>query len=79
PRGRGAGTPRAPGGPPLTLPAPPPGAVDRLVGSTNGAGLTPPGVPAHGGLTAAQVRGTNGLSPAPAAGWPNPAGWPNTG
>ncbi|WP_340379929.1 histidinol-phosphate transaminase [Streptomyces sp. SS7] len=41
---------------------------------------TPPGVPARGGLTAAQVRGTNGLAPAPATGWPNvqPAqSWPN--
>ncbi|MGP3736073.1 pyridoxal phosphate-dependent aminotransferase [Streptomyces sp. GDS52] len=34
------------------------------------AGPTPPGVPARGGLTAAQVRGTDGLSPAPMAGWP---------
>ncbi|MFF3892289.1 pyridoxal phosphate-dependent aminotransferase [Streptomyces sp. NPDC001812] len=33
------------------------------------AGPTPPGVPARGGLTAAQVRGTDGLSPAPMAGW----------
>ncbi|MEV7283785.1 histidinol-phosphate transaminase [Streptomyces sp. NPDC093252] len=40
-------------------------------------GPTPPGVPAHGGLTAAQVRGTNGMPPA--TGWPNPAGWPNAG
>ncbi|WP_133909725.1 pyridoxal phosphate-dependent aminotransferase [Streptomyces sp. NBC_00582] len=44
------------------------------------AAQTPPGVPARGGLTAAQVRGTNGLAPAPATGWPNtqPAqSWPN--
>ncbi|MFI1416620.1 pyridoxal phosphate-dependent aminotransferase [Streptomyces sp. NPDC020731] len=41
-------------------------------------GLTPPGVPARGGLTAAQVRGTDGLSTAPATGWPGPqAAWPN--
>jgi histidinol-phosphate/aromatic aminotransferase/cobyric acid decarboxylase-like protein len=40
------------------------------------AGPTPPGVPAQGGLTAAQVRGTNGLTPAPATGWPNSLGWP---
>ncbi|MEH0469967.1 histidinol-phosphate transaminase [Streptomyces sp. B21-097] len=40
-------------------------------------GPTPPGVPARGGLTAAQVRGTNGLSPAPATGWPNAQSWPN--
>jgi len=40
---------------------------------------TPPGVPARGGLTAAQVRGTTGpgLSPAPATGWPNAQSWPN--
>ncbi|MFF4584150.1 pyridoxal phosphate-dependent aminotransferase [Streptomyces sp. NPDC001388] len=38
---------------------------------------TPPGVPARGGLTAAQVRGTNGLSPAAATGWPNAQSWPN--
>ncbi|MFH8799766.1 pyridoxal phosphate-dependent aminotransferase [Streptomyces sp. NPDC017936] len=41
------------------------------------AGPTPPGVPARGGLTAAQVRGTNGLSPAAATGWPNAQSWPN--
>lgn len=44
-------------------------------------GPTPPGVPARGGLTAAQVRGTtgmpNGLSTAPATGWPNAQSWPN--
>ncbi|KKD06968.1 pyridoxal phosphate-dependent aminotransferase [Streptomyces sp. WM6386] len=40
-------------------------------------GPTPPGVPARGGLTAAQVRGTNGLAPAPATGWPNSGSWPN--
>ncbi|MFF9058079.1 pyridoxal phosphate-dependent aminotransferase [Streptomyces sp. NPDC014882] len=40
-------------------------------------GPTPPGVPARGGLTAAQVRGTNGLSPAAATGWPNAQSWPN--
>ncbi|KUM81099.1 pyridoxal phosphate-dependent aminotransferase [Streptomyces curacoi] len=44
-------------------------------------GLTPPGVPARGGLTAAQVRGTTGpapgLTPAPATGWPNSQSWPN--
>ncbi|MFC8091047.1 pyridoxal phosphate-dependent aminotransferase [Streptomyces sp. NPDC057301] len=40
---------------------------------------TPPGVPARGGLTAAQVRGTTGpgLTPAPATGWPNSQSWPN--
>ncbi|MFF3464797.1 pyridoxal phosphate-dependent aminotransferase [Streptomyces sp. NPDC002619] len=53
-------------------------------------GLTPPGVPARGGLTAAQVRGmtapappaptpvpAQGLAPAPATGWPNAQSWPN--
>lgn len=42
-------------------------------------GPTPPGVPARGGLTAAQVRGTTGpgLTPAPATGWPNSQSWPN--
>ncbi|OLZ69479.1 aminotransferase [Streptomyces sp. IMTB 2501] len=47
---------------------------------------TPPGVPARGGMTAAQVRGmtapatpvpATGLSPAPATGWPNAQSWPN--
>ncbi|MCZ9346798.1 histidinol-phosphate aminotransferase family protein, partial [Streptomyces sp. TRM76130] len=42
-------------------------------------GPSPPGVPAHGGLTAAQVRGTDGLAPAPATGWPNAAGMGRTG
>ncbi|MEU3782493.1 histidinol-phosphate transaminase [Streptomyces sp900129855] len=40
-------------------------------------GPTPTGVPARGGLTAAQVRGTNGLTPAAATGWPNAQSWPN--
>ncbi|MEV5876058.1 histidinol-phosphate transaminase [Streptomyces sp. NPDC052101] len=44
---------------------------------------TPPGVPARGGLTAAQVRGMTapapptGLTPAPATGWPNAQSWPS--
>ncbi|MBV7700196.1 histidinol-phosphate transaminase [Streptomyces sp. TRM70350] len=46
---------------------------------------TPPGVPARGGLTAAQVRGTTGtgspsapgLTPAAATGWPGATSWPN--
>ncbi|WP_020116152.1 histidinol-phosphate transaminase [Streptomyces canus] len=46
---------------------------------------TPPGVPARGGLTAAQVRGMTApapgapqeLSQAPATGWPNAQSWPN--
>ncbi|MBZ6256303.1 histidinol-phosphate aminotransferase family protein [Streptomyces olivaceus] len=40
-------------------------------------GPTPPGVPARGGLTAAQVRGTNGLESVQAAGRPGPQSWPN--
>ncbi len=40
---------------------------------------TPPGVPARGGLTAAQVRGTDGLGPVPARGWPDAAGMVRTG
>ncbi|CAM5713320.1 pyridoxal phosphate-dependent aminotransferase [Streptomyces fumanus] len=70
-------------------------AVDRLVSETNGGGVaglaaasgvdagmplpTPPGVPARGGLTAAQVRGTDGLTAAPATGWPGAAGAVRTG
>ncbi|MFL9653454.1 pyridoxal phosphate-dependent aminotransferase [Streptomyces sp. PB17] len=42
-------------------------------------GPTPPGVPARGGLTAAQVRGTNGLESVPATGWPNAAGMGQAG
>ncbi|MFF8091882.1 pyridoxal phosphate-dependent aminotransferase [Streptomyces sp. NPDC016675] len=38
---------------------------------------TPPGVPARGGLTAAQVRGTNGLESVPATGWPAQQNWPS--
>ncbi|NEB94754.1 histidinol-phosphate aminotransferase family protein, partial [Streptomyces bauhiniae] len=43
-------------------------------------GPTPPGVPARGGLTAAQVRGMTAPgtpAPAPAPGWPNAQSWPN--
>ncbi|EHN71945.1 aminotransferase, partial [Streptomyces coelicoflavus ZG0656] len=42
-------------------------------------GPTPPGVPARGGLTAAQVRGTDGLESVPATGWPNAAGMGRAG
>jgi histidinol-phosphate/aromatic aminotransferase/cobyric acid decarboxylase-like protein len=59
---------------PVPVPAPAPAAT----------GPTPPGVPARGGLTAAQVRGMTapppgnpGLTPAPATGWPSPQNWPN--
>ncbi|MGX1269745.1 pyridoxal phosphate-dependent aminotransferase [Streptomyces phaeoluteigriseus] len=51
------------------------GPMDGPMGAPGG--LTPPGVPARGGLTAAQVRGTNGLSPAATTGWPNAQNWPN--
>ncbi|MGW3723619.1 pyridoxal phosphate-dependent aminotransferase [Streptomyces sp. NPDC000851] len=59
--------------PPQAIPQP---AVAQAV-PQQPSGLTPPGVPARGGLTAAQVRGTNGLSPAPATGWPGATSWPN--
>ncbi|MEU9979392.1 histidinol-phosphate transaminase [Streptomyces sp. NPDC051014] len=59
----------------MPLQAPPPPAP---------VGPTPPGVPARGGLTAAQVRGMTApappapeLAPAPATGWPNAQSWPN--
>ncbi|MFE7272124.1 pyridoxal phosphate-dependent aminotransferase [Streptomyces sp. NPDC057623] len=71
-----APAPVAPAPAPMTFPSPvaPAAAVVPP-------GPTPPGVPARGGLTAAQVRGTTGpapgLSPAPATGWPNSQSWPN--
>ncbi|SOD86852.1 histidinol-phosphate transaminase [Streptomyces sp. Ag109_G2-15] len=62
---------------PAPVPAPAPAPAAAL-------GPTPPGVPARGGLTAAQVRGMTapgmpaaGLTPAPATGWPNAQSWPN--
>ncbi|MFF7239227.1 aminotransferase class I/II-fold pyridoxal phosphate-dependent enzyme [Streptomyces collinus] len=70
-----------PAAPPVPAPAPVPVPAPAAV-----AGPTPPGVPARGGLTAAQVRGmtappvpapATGLSPAPATGWPNAQSWPN--
>ncbi|MEU1003299.1 pyridoxal phosphate-dependent aminotransferase [Streptomyces tibetensis] len=60
----------APAPAPVPVPAPSPMAAPFT-------GPTPPGVPARGGLTAAQVRGTNGLTPAPATGWPAAQNWPN--
>ncbi|GGY62497.1 aminotransferase [Streptomyces olivaceoviridis] len=63
--------------PPPVAPAPVPLAPAATVAPT------PPGVPARGGLTAAQVRGMTapapaaGLTPAPATGWPNARSWPN--
>ncbi|MFD5297266.1 pyridoxal phosphate-dependent aminotransferase [Streptomyces mutabilis] len=70
----------APG--PYPAPAPAPAAAAPY---SVPAGPTPPGVPARGGLTAAQVRGTDGLESVPAAGrpasqgWPDPAGMGRTG
>ncbi|MBD0837466.1 pyridoxal phosphate-dependent aminotransferase [Streptomyces sp. TRM68416] len=68
--------PPAPAPIPAPAPAPAPAAVPAAAAAT---GPTPPGVPARGGLTAAQVRGTTGpgLTPAPATGWPNNPRWPN--
>lgn len=59
---------------PVPAPAPMPAPSPMAAPFT---GPTPPGVPARGGLTAAQVRGTNGLTPAPATGWPAAQSWPN--
>ncbi|MFJ6906631.1 pyridoxal phosphate-dependent aminotransferase [Streptomyces griseoluteus] len=64
---------------PMAAPVPAPAAA---------LGPTPPGVPARGGLTAAQVRGMTapgtpavpaapGFAPASASGWPNAQSWPN--
>jgi histidinol-phosphate/aromatic aminotransferase/cobyric acid decarboxylase-like protein len=64
----------APAPVPAPAPMPAPAPVPAPAAAT---GPTPPGVPARGGLTAAQVRGTNGLTPAPATGWPNAQSWPN--
>ncbi|MGA5207123.1 pyridoxal phosphate-dependent aminotransferase [Streptomyces variegatus] len=61
---------------PAPYPAPAPMAAPSPMAAPF-TGPTPPGVPARGGLTAAQVRGTNGLTPAPATGWPAAQSWPN--
>ncbi|MET8900519.1 histidinol-phosphate transaminase [Streptomyces sp. NPDC004538] len=66
----------APAPPPMPMPAPAPAAAAAAYPPM---GPTPPGVPAHGGLTAAQVRGTNGLESVPATGWPNAAGMGRAG
>ncbi|MGW5771630.1 pyridoxal phosphate-dependent aminotransferase [Streptomyces longwoodensis] len=60
--------------PPMSQPVAAP--VPPMAPAAATPGPTPPGVPARGGLTAAQVRGTNGLTPAPATGWPNAGAWP---
>ncbi|MGW5086101.1 pyridoxal phosphate-dependent aminotransferase [Streptomyces coelicoflavus] len=59
---------------PTPVPAAPPAAAYPA-----SFGPTPPGVPARGGLTAAQVRGTDGLESVPATGWPNAAGMGRAG
>ncbi|MFJ5517814.1 pyridoxal phosphate-dependent aminotransferase [Streptomyces griseoluteus] len=64
---------------PMAAPVPAPAAA---------LGPTPPGVPARGGLTAAQVRGMTApgtpavpaapdFAPSSASGWPNAQSWPN--
>ena len=65
---------------PMPMPAPMPApAAAPAAAYPAPVGPTPPGVPAHGGLTAAQVRGTDGLSSVPATGWPNAAGMGQAG
>ncbi|WP_416984500.1 pyridoxal phosphate-dependent aminotransferase [Streptomyces sp. T028] len=66
---------------PAPVPAPAPMMAPAMQAPMAPAAATPPGVPARGGLTAAQVRGTTGLAPAAATGWPNTQpnaqSWPN--
>ncbi|MEU2059121.1 histidinol-phosphate transaminase [Streptomyces sp. NPDC013455] len=69
---------------PAPVPAPPFVSVPApAAAAVPAAAPTPPGVPARGGLTAAQVRGMTapapaaGLTPAPATGWPNARSWPS--
>ncbi|MDQ0403588.1 histidinol-phosphate transaminase [Streptomyces sp. NPDC000349] len=70
----------APAPMPMPMPAPAPAAAAAAAAAPYPpVGPTPPGVPAHGGLTAAQVRGTNGLESVPATGWPNAAGMGRAG
>ncbi|MFE1587986.1 pyridoxal phosphate-dependent aminotransferase [Streptomyces sp. NPDC058737] len=65
---------------PMPMPAPTPApAAAPAAAYPAPVGPTPPGVPARGGLTAAQVRGTDGLSSVPATGWPNAAGMGQAG
>ncbi|MFE2461328.1 pyridoxal phosphate-dependent aminotransferase [Streptomyces sp. NPDC059402] len=65
---------------PMPMPAPmPTPAAAPAAAYPAPVGPTPPGVPARGGLTAAQVRGTDGLSSVPATGWPNAAGMGQAG
>ncbi|MFI9172916.1 pyridoxal phosphate-dependent aminotransferase [Streptomyces lincolnensis] len=65
---------------PMPMPTPVPAAAAPAPAPMGGP--TPPGVPARGGLTAAQVRGMTGpaaqdLTAAPATGWPHAQSWPN--
>ncbi|MGW4227237.1 pyridoxal phosphate-dependent aminotransferase [Streptomyces bauhiniae] len=67
---------------PTPMPAPVPAQAPAPAAAV---GPTPPGVPARGGLTAAQVRGmtappapaTPDFAPASPSGWPNAQSWPN--
>ncbi|MFG2321501.1 pyridoxal phosphate-dependent aminotransferase [Streptomyces sp. NPDC048568] len=69
----------APAPAPAPMPMPMPAPAPAAAATYPPVGPTPPGVPAHGGLTAAQVRGTNGLESVPATGWPNAAGMGRAG
>jgi histidinol-phosphate/aromatic aminotransferase/cobyric acid decarboxylase-like protein len=71
---------------PMQMPTPAPMSAQMptpVPAAAAATGPTPPGVPARGGLTAAQVRGMTGPAPvpdlttAPATGWPNAQSWPN--
>ncbi|MEV7731207.1 histidinol-phosphate transaminase [Streptomyces sp. NPDC088921] len=74
----------APAPAPAPMPTPPP-VPAAPAPFAQPSGPTPVGVPARGGLTAAQVRGMTApapgapqeLSQAPATGWPNAQSWPN--
>ncbi|MCS0601343.1 histidinol-phosphate aminotransferase family protein [Streptomyces sp. LP11] len=65
----------------MPVPAPTPVPVPTFPPMPTQPPPTPPGVPARGGLTAAQVRGMTapptGLTPAPATGWPDARSWPD--
>ncbi|MGA5649488.1 pyridoxal phosphate-dependent aminotransferase [Streptomyces seoulensis] len=67
-----APAPAAAAAPPVPMQAPVPTQAPAPAAAL---GPTPPGVPARGGLTAAQVRGMT--APPPAPGWPNAQSWPN--
>ncbi|MDQ0990664.1 histidinol-phosphate transaminase [Streptomyces sp. V3I7] len=66
---------------PASAPFPAPAAAAAAAAAAMPSAPTPPGVPARGGLTAAQVRGMTGPAPAlttaPATAWPNAQSWPN--